>query len=189
MSCFGQITWPSWVSSSHDEWSLGQIPSVGWCSAGNWLQENEVNSVADGCLGPRRWFSLCALICVAGGLLVSCTNPPSAQLESVDQVDMTAKTPRKITNRGDGSALAAKSGQPRYEFFPGVSDRLLDDGEEPPPGVGAEQDGKFTVNVDQASIAEAAKLILGETIGYNYVLDPRVQGNVTMVSNRPLTTS
>ena len=151
--------------------------------------QHTVSPAVDGWLGLRRCFLFYALLCVAGGLLASCTNPPSAQLESVDQVDMTAKTPRKIMNRGDGSALATKAGQSRYQFFPGVSDRMLDDGEEPPPGVGAEQDGKFTVNVDQASIAEAAKLILGETLGYNYVLDPRVQGNVTMVSNRPLTAS
>ena len=46
--------------------------------------------------------------------------------------------------------------------------------------------GAVTVNVDQAPIPEAAKLILGETLGYNYVLDPRIQGSVTLVSNRPL---
>lgn len=151
--------------------------------------QQTVSHWADSFLAPRRCFLLYVLLCAASVLLASCNNPPSAQLESVDQVDMTAKTPRKIANRGDGSALGTKAGQTRYQFFPGVSDRLLEDGEEPPPGVGAEQDGKFTVNVDQASIAEAAKLILGETIGYNYVLDPRVQGSVTMVSNRPLTTN
>ena len=40
--------------------------------------------------------------------------------------------------------------------------------------------------MDEATIGEAAKLILGETLGYNYILDPRVQGSVTLVSNRPL---
>ena len=47
-------------------------------------------------------------------------------------------------------------------------------------------DGKFTVNVDQASLPEAAKLILGETLGYSYIVDPRVQGSVTLVSNGAL---
>ena len=51
---------------------------------------------------------------------------------------------------------------------------------------GRQEDGKFTVNVDEATLGEAAKLILGETLGYNYILDPRVQGSVTLVSNRPL---
>ena len=53
--------------------------------------------------------------------------------------------------------------------------------------MGALDDGKFTVNVDQASLPESAKLILGETLGYNYTIDPRVQGSVTLVSNRSLT--
>ncbi|WP_421693558.1 type II secretion system secretin GspD [Aestuariivirga sp.] len=74
----------------------------------------------------------------------------------------------------------------RYEVFPGVSSPLVDDGGEPPAGIGAQDDGKFTVNLDQASLAEASKLILGETLGYNYTIDPRVQGNITLVSNRPL---
>jgi general secretion pathway protein D len=118
--------------------------------------------------------------------LPGCTTP-SASLDSVDQIDLSAKTPRKVTNRGDGPTLKTRSGQTRYEVFPGTAGSPLADGEEPPPGVGAEEDGTFTVNVDQATPAEAAKLILGETLGYSYILDPRVQGSVTLVSNRPLT--
>ena len=129
----------------------------------------------------------CVLLGCASLLLASCNVPPSAQLESVDQVDLRAKNPRRITNRGDGAALRTGATGSRYEVFPGSRGSLLEDGEDPPPGVGEQQDGKFTVNVDQASVAEAAKLILGETLGYNYVLDPRVQGSVTLVSNRPLT--
>jgi len=106
----------------------------------------------------------------------------------MDQVDLTAKTPRKVTNRGEGPTLKTRAQQSRYELFPGSSDTMLRDGEEPPPGVGAEPDGKFTVNMDQAALPEAAKLILGETLGFNYIVDPRVQGTVSLVSNRPLST-
>ena len=124
---------------------------------------------------------------IAALLLSSCNVPPSASLESVDQIDLTAKKPRKVTSRGDGPALKGKSRQSRYELYPGLLGSALEDGEEPPPGVGAQPDGTFTVNVDQAGLAEAAKLILGETLGYNYILDPRAQGSITLVSNRPLT--
>jgi general secretion pathway protein D len=132
-----------------------------------------------------RSASAAVLLACGGALLAGCSTP-SASIESVGQVDLTAKTPRKVTSRGDGPVLKSKARQARYELFPGTSGTLLEDGEEPPPGVGTEEDGKFTVNVDQASIAEAAKLILGETLGYNYILDTRVQGSVTLVSNRPL---
>jgi general secretion pathway protein D len=107
-------------------------------------------------------------------------------LENPTQIDLTAKTPRKLTNRNEGPALKTRNQGTRYEVFPGASSAISDDGSEPPPGVGALDDGKFTVNVDQAGLPEAAKLILGETLGYNYTIDPRVQGSVTLVSNRPL---
>jgi general secretion pathway protein D len=61
-------------------------------------------------------------------------------------------------------------------------------GQSPRRVLASKDDGTFTVNMDQASIAEAAKLVLGETLGYNYILDSRMQGSVTLVSNRPLTT-
>lgn len=125
------------------------------------------------------------VICIAAAMLASC-NTPSAMLESSNQIDLTAKTPRKVASRNDGPAAGPRNVTGRYQVFPGVN-AALGDGGEPPPGIGAQDDGKFTVNVDQASLAESAKLILGETLGYNYTIDPRVQGTVTLVSNRPLT--
>lgn len=128
---------------------------------------------------------LIACLCLTGFALASCENP-TATLESIDQVDLTAKTPRKVINRGESPALKAKSTSGRYEMFPATTGSLLGEDQEPPPGVGALDDGKFTVNVDQASLPEAAKLILGETLGYTYIVDPRVQGSVTLVSNGAL---
>jgi general secretion pathway protein D len=129
--------------------------------------------------------SALALLCLTGLIVASCENP-TASLESVDQVDLTAKTPRKVNNRGESPAPKNKSGGSRYEMFPATAGSLLGDDQEPPPGVGALDDGKFTVNVDQASLPEAAKLILGETLGYSYIVDPRVQGSVSLVSNGAL---
>lgn len=126
------------------------------------------------------------LLGCAAPLLSGCTTP-SASIEAVDQLDLTAKTPRKVTNRGEGQVFKTKARHGRYELFPAASGPPLKDGAEPPPGVGEQEDGTFTVNMDQASIAEAAKLILGETLGFNYILDSRLQGSVTLVSNRPLT--
>jgi general secretion pathway protein D len=126
------------------------------------------------------------LLGCAAPLLSGCTTP-SASIDAIDQVDLTAKTPRKVTNRGEGQVFKTKARHGRYELFPATSGSPLQDGAEPPPGVGEQDDGTFTVNMDQASIAEAAKLILGETLGFNYILDSRLQGSVTLVSNRPLT--
>lgn len=108
-------------------------------------------------------------------------------LDATGQVDLNAKTPNRITNRNEGQVKTARQAG-RYEVIPGMSAADFGDTTgEPPAGVGALDDGKFTVNVDQASLPESAKLILGETLGYNYTIDPRVQGTVTLVSSRSLT--
>ena len=111
-------------------------------------------------------------------------------LDATGQVDLSAKNPQRITNRNDGP-VKVKNGAGRYEVIPGMSAADFGDGSggDPPAGVGQLDDGKFTVNVDQASLPESAKLILGETLGYNYTIDPRVQGTVTLISNRSLTGS
>ena len=108
-------------------------------------------------------------------------------LDSTGQVDLTARNPQRITNRNDGQ-VKVKNQAGRYEVIPGMSAADFGDGgtEDPPAGVGELDDGKFTVNIDQATLPESAKLILGETLGYNYTIDPRVQGTVTLVSNRSL---
>ena len=125
-------------------------------------------------------------LCIATLFLASC-NPPSSMLDSTGQVDLTARNPQRITNRNDGQ-VKVKNQAGRYEVIPGMSAADFGDGgtEDPPAGVGELDDGKFTVNVDQATLPESAKLILGETLGYNYTIDPRVQGTVTLVSNRSL---
>ena len=141
----------------------------------------------------RRWAGILfrpagpLVLCLAALALASC-NTPSSMLDSAGQVDLTAKTPRKIGTRNEGQ-VKTKPSAGRYEVIPGMSAADFGDGgpEDPPAGVGALDDGKFTVNVDQASLPESAKLILGETLGYNYTVDPRVQGTVTLVSNRSLT--
>ena len=125
-------------------------------------------------------------LCIATLFLASC-NPPSSMLDSTGQVDLTARNPQRITNRNDGQ-VKVKNQAGRYEVIPGMSAADFGDGgtEDPPAGVGELDDGKFTVNIDQATLPESAKLILGETLGYNYTIDPRVQGTVTLVSNRSL---
>ena len=125
-------------------------------------------------------------LCIATLVLASC-NPPSSMLDSTGQVDLTARNPQRITNRNDGQ-VKVKNQAGRYEVIPGMSAADFGDGgtEDPPAGVGELDDGKFTVNIDQATLPESAKLILGETLGYNYTIDPRVQGTVTLVSNRSL---
>lgn len=128
-----------------------------------------------------------ALLGCAGLLLASC-QAPSASLMSTNQIDLTAKTPRKVTGRGGGPVMKPAAQASRYDVFPGATGSIDAAGDEPAAGLAQQEDGKFTINLDAANVAEASKLILGETLGYNYTVDPNLmQSNtLTMVSNRPL---
>jgi general secretion pathway protein D len=52
--------------------------------------------------------------------------------------------------------------------------------------VEAVQDGAVTLNFVDADIREVIAAILGDALGLNYVIDPRVQGTVTIRTSRPL---
>jgi general secretion pathway protein D len=46
--------------------------------------------------------------------------------------------------------------------------------------------GGIELNFDGADIQSVAKSVLGDTLGVNFVVDPRVQGNVTLASTGPI---
>jgi general secretion pathway protein D len=50
----------------------------------------------------------------------------------------------------------------------------------------AEGGGNVELNFDGADIQSVAKSVLGDTLGANFVVDPRVQGNVTLASTGPI---
>ncbi|WP_295538629.1 type II secretion system secretin GspD [uncultured Thiohalocapsa sp.] len=54
-----------------------------------------------------------------------------------------------------------------------------------PPGVDTTP-GDVTLNFDGTDIREVVKVILGDLLGVNYVLDPAVSGSVSLQTGRPL---
>ena len=75
-------------------------------------------------------------------------------LDATGQVDLTAKKPQRITSRNDGQ-IKVPGQRGRYEVIPGMSAADFGDGGagDPPSGVGALDDGKFTVNVESLLLA------------------------------------
>lgn len=47
--------------------------------------------------------------------------------------------------------------------------------------------GTYTLNFDDADLAEVSKTILSDSLGLNYVLSPNVTGKVTLQTSKPLT--
>jgi general secretion pathway protein D len=131
---------------------------------------------------PQICRLLACWLCLA---LAGCASNVGASLENPGNIDLSAKGPTRVGSRGQ-SAADTKAGKTSYQLFQGTPQSLMEGSLEPPPGVVAAE-GNYTINVDRAEIGEVAKLILGETLGLTYVLDPRVQGTVTLSTSRPLT--
>jgi len=51
----------------------------------------------------------------------------------------------------------------------------------------ADKKDTFTFNFDDADLGEVAKVIIGDTLKMNYVLNPKVAGKVTLQTTQPLT--
>ncbi len=103
-------------------------------------------------------------------------------------IDLGAKGKTAIKSRqGNPQGKAARSGS--YELFAGTAVDGGSAGDLSSGAEGVEQTGdKFSINVDGADIAEVTKLVLGDTLGLNYIVDQRVQGTMTISTVRPMTT-
>ena len=54
---------------------------------------------------------------------------------------------------------------------------------------GKDELANITLNLVAAPIPQAAKAVLGDTLGFNYSVDARVQGNVTLQTSKPVSRS
>lgn len=53
-------------------------------------------------------------------------------------------------------------------------------------GKAADGSEGYTINLIDAPVAQAAKKILGDIMGYNYLVDPKVGGNITLQTSTPM---
>ena len=44
----------------------------------------------------------------------------------------------------------------------------------------------MVINLSGASIAEAARLVLGDTLGVNYVVSDKLKGSITLQTTKPV---
>jgi len=108
--------------------------------------------------------------------------PPSASRQG------RMKTPQqaaKLDSRFDNQGLPAQEPQPpSAEVYRGSGDMLdLSDAIAARPAA----EGDITLNFQQSDISEVVKIILGEILNLNYVLDKGVTGSVSLQTSRPLT--
>ncbi len=69
--------------------------------------------------------------------------------------------------------------------YPGT-DTFVRRGAPPSGGIVRTPEGEVTLNFVDADLREVVKAILGDTLGANYVMDPQVQGTVTLQTSQPV---
>ena len=138
---------------------------------------------------------LAIVVCaVTGGLLAACSglvhdiHDPKQQSPNIqDQLQSIDLLPRFPQSAGGTTANRGKD--PRAVVYNGSPQEA-----EPAPVAvqGAEPaasgDG-YDLSFENAPVSTVAKVILGDILGVGYIIDPRVQGTVTLNSGRPVAKS
>jgi general secretion pathway protein D len=119
-------------------------------------------------------------------LLTACNTMLESRLPASGAIDLSAKGPTPVKSR-QNNVGAGGSARGSYELFTGSTVDGGNAGDLSSGAKGVEQTGdKFSINVDGADIGEVSKLVLGDTLGFSYLVDPRVQGTITLSTVRPM---
>jgi general secretion pathway protein D len=128
----------------------------------------------------------CLLGCAMSEQLVGSTPRPDGVVDPVRNANLRATTPVPVAGR-----VGAAGQTSRPLLFPGAETEPTPQGTSveasaiPNASVVAPTDG-VDINFENADIGTVARTLLGDTLGVSFVVDPRVQGNVTLSSNGPI---
>lgn len=140
-------------------------------------------------LSPAAVFRLAALLAASLGAAACSTTPPFGsdplpawgRALAPTQADAQPVSP----TLNAPPAAATSPAQTEYGFYRPGSGRLVGT-----PGQGIAdavvEAGEIKLNFQNANLLEVVKVILGDMLGETYVVDPRVQGVVTMQTSQPL---
>jgi general secretion pathway protein D len=127
----------------------------------------------------------CAVICVllgscntVSGIADADTKDPDV-FDKVRSVDLLPRYPNQLPQRELSTGPRAKTAI--YAAVPA---------DDAPTAISSQQatvsSERFELNFDNSPIASVAKIVLGDILGVGYVIDPRVQGNISLSSGRPI---
>ena len=138
----------------------------------------------------RRGWAVAGVAFATVALLAACgaitgngnkDNPASDIFDKIRGTDLLPRYPQQSetvnTRAGNGPQAASYYGNGAVTAAA------------PPTFTGAQQasggDG-YDLNFENAPVTTVAKVILGDILGVGYIIDPRVQGTVTLASGRPV---
>lgn len=136
--------------------------------------------------GPSG-FRLAAAVVLAAALAACSFLPEDRRAPGVvDQVRAIDLSPRQPTPLAQPAAPADDRQPVEYvasSTAPAVVDYGAAGGGPSNPSRGGEG---YDLNFENTPLATVAKVVLGDILGVGYIIDPRVQGNISLASGRPV---
>lgn len=131
---------------------------------------------------PSHCVVLCTLLAVAG-----CTSSPGKDFftETIDSLH-AKNSPLRAGYTGPATVTSAQSAAQRFNGAQYQGSGQFVSSGAPVTKVTSDGAGKFELNLVNAPIADAAKAVLGDALHLNYIVDPRVQGTVTLQTSQPV---
>jgi general secretion pathway protein D len=128
----------------------------------------------------------CAMSEQIPGQLAGSTPKPDGVMDPVLHANLHATVPTAVPSQ---TGAAGQTTRPL--LFPGAETEPV------PQGAGIEASATpngtpvtgiegVDINFENADIGTVARTLLGDTLGLSFVVDPRVQGNITLSSNGPI---
>jgi len=103
---------------------------------------------------------------------------PTKQIVETQQSDMVFKD---LQNKPP----ATDANKPKGELYPG-SDQFVPNKPTQHRKTKSSGEGSYSLKFDEADLGEVAQVVLGDILGQNYVISPKVTGKVTLQTTDPL---
>ena len=131
---------------------------------------------------PSHCVVLFTLLAVAG-----CTSAPGKDFftETIDSLH-AKNSPLRSGYTGPAAVTSASGAAQRFNGAQYQGTGQFVSSGAPVTKVTSDGSGKFELNLVNAPIADAAKAVLGDALHLNYIVDPRVQGTVTLQTSQPV---
>jgi len=137
-------------------------------------------------LRPLRGGSLVVFFALNAAWLAACNQIPYEKeprtpdvFDKIRSIDLLPRFPQQ-SNSGD--QIGGPSARP--QVYGGVVVPAIEP--RPQPTASAEGGEGYELNFENTPIASVAKVVLGDILGLGFIVDPRVQGTISLSSGRPI---
>lgn len=127
------------------------------------------------------------ILCLTMLAIAGCTSAPGKDFftETIDSLH-AKNSPLRAGYTGPSTVTSAAAAGQRFNGAQYQGSGQFVSSGAPVTRVTTDGSGQFELNLVNAPIADAAKAVLGDALHLNYIVDPRVQGTVTLQTSQPV---